>query len=428
LAAAKNMPAYFAAAGQAMAPSTNGISVSVAYADNQTASANFPSPWQGSTNVVFVGGGKTFNAGAIRLDNSSSSPVALDSVTVDFQRPGPTFSLWGRVTIPANGSVILTQTDTFNFATSGYPIVSCGASIPAGDKRVPKVTVTIAGVPTEYFDSAHVLDTGGFDLSCRGNRSLAWRPIGTTGIESPSAQIVIGPDGTISGTNTSNALTAQVTDGANQPLANASVSFKIVSGPSANLLGTASTDSQGNAVFRYSSSLPGSDVLQASLPNAANASLVSNQITANWTGAGACPVSVKPSAGATTLTYLGQPSAESSDQIQAAALLADNTGTALSGRTLQFTLANQSLSSTTGSDGVARVTFAGLSTGSATLTVNFAGDQASQPAKVSVPVTIAPEDTALLYTGAVLLSTETPTSLRFPFSSRQSSERGPSRC
>ena len=117
-----------------------------------------------------------YRSGAIRLDNPSPSPVVVDQVTVDLGRPGPVFQLWQNVTVPANGSAILTQTQDGNFNTSASPIVGCGLPLQQNETRIPKVTVTIAGTSTDYMDSAHVLDTGGFDSSCRGNQSLEWRP------------------------------------------------------------------------------------------------------------------------------------------------------------------------------------------------------------------------------------------------------------
>jgi hypothetical protein len=85
------------------------LAVSVGYADNLRANPSFPVPWQGSPNVLFLGSGPSFDAGAIRLDNLSGSPLTIDSVVVDLGRPGPTFNLWGSFTIPAQSSAILTQ-------------------------------------------------------------------------------------------------------------------------------------------------------------------------------------------------------------------------------------------------------------------------------------------------------------------------------
>src|SRR5215467_3107689 len=167
---------------RAMMMQASSISVSVAYADSSSASGSFPTPWQGSPNVVFMGTGTPINAGAIRIDNPGSTPLSIDSVSVDLQRPTAQFNLWGSFTIPAGGSAILTQTQPGNFDTSAFPIVACGGTLASNETRIPRITVTIGGTPQTFADSAHVLDTGGFDLSCRGNESLQWRQVGTVGI------------------------------------------------------------------------------------------------------------------------------------------------------------------------------------------------------------------------------------------------------
>src|SRR6185437_14000930 len=107
------------------------LSVSVGYADNLRANPNFPVPWQGSPNIVFLGSGPSFDAGAIRLDNLSNAPLTIDSVVIDLGRPGPTFNLWGSFTIPAQSSAILTQTAEFNFDSSDFPITGCGQTVSA---------------------------------------------------------------------------------------------------------------------------------------------------------------------------------------------------------------------------------------------------------------------------------------------------------
>ena len=157
--------------------------VHVGYADDLRSTSTFPVPWQGAPNVVYLGSPSPLDAGAIRLDNSTDQPIAVDRVLVDLQRPGPVYDLWGSFAVPPHGSVILTQTQPFNFDTSDAAIVACGATPKPGDPRVPKVSVVIGGQSTSYYDVGHVLGTGGFDSYCRGNESLAWRLIGTTGAD-----------------------------------------------------------------------------------------------------------------------------------------------------------------------------------------------------------------------------------------------------
>jgi len=384
------------------------IAVSVAYADNSSPTAAFPIPWQGAPNVAFIGAGSPTNAGAIRIDNPTSAPLFVNSVSVDMQRPGPVFNLWGSFTIPAQGSAILTQTEPGNFDTSAFPLTTtCGGTLAPGETRIPKITVTIAGVAQTFNDTAHVLDTGGFLLSCRGNESLAWRQIGTTGISNPNAKLTLTGSASSANGGTPVTMTAQLTDASNLALANATVSFRILTGPNAGQTGTDFTDSQGNAHFTYTSSAQGGDVIQAFAANTTDASIASNQVTVSWQAAACAPTS--PVAGAQTgLTYLGPDSVDFNDPLPLAALLTDVNGSPLSGKTLSFTLGAQTLTAVTDSTGVARVTATGGSPGSANLSISFAGDGTNPLAQASRLITFNPEESQIRYTGKTLLGTAAP--------------------
>src|SRR5689334_2104011 len=54
-----------------------GLSVYAAYADTHHPPSNgmFPAPWLGSPNVNFVGTSSNWDAGAIRLDDSTTTPI-----------------------------------------------------------------------------------------------------------------------------------------------------------------------------------------------------------------------------------------------------------------------------------------------------------------------------------------------------------------
>jgi hypothetical protein len=259
------------------------LAVSVGYADNLRPSGAFPVPWQGAPGVVFLGQGPVFDAGAVRLDNATDQPLSVDQVSVDLQRPGPVFSLWGSFTVPAHGAVILTQQQLFGFDTSDYPIVGCGQSVAPNDPRVPKVTVTVGGVATDYFDTGHILDTGGFDTWCQGgaNESLAWRLIGTTGVASNGDFVLTPPSGT-SPLGTPYALTAALTDANGRPLPNVTVTFKATAGPNTAKQGQAVTDATGKASFSYASSVAGTDTWVATAANQSGGSLSSNPVTVSW--------------------------------------------------------------------------------------------------------------------------------------------------
>ena len=269
-------------AGPPASAATN-VNVFVAYADNLRPSGFFPTPWKGAPNTLFIGNGPSFDAGAIRLDNPTDVPLPVDNVSVDLQRPGPVFKLWGSFTIPAHGSAILTQTQQYNFDTSDYPLASCPTPAASSDKRIPKVTVTIAGVPTSLLDTGHVLDTGGFDYaSCKPNESLQWRSIGGAGIGTEGGSIALTPATQTQGLGGTATVTSTVLDAGGSPLPNVSVDFKILSGPNAGVTGTATTDANGNATFTYKGTTLGKDSVQASVTNASGGGFASNTGTITW--------------------------------------------------------------------------------------------------------------------------------------------------
>ena len=269
-------------AGPPASAATN-VNVFVAYADNLRPSGFFPTPWKGAPNTLFIGNGPSFDAGAIRLDNPTGVPLPVDNVSVDLQRPGPEFKLWGSFTIPAHGSAILTQTGQYNFDTSDFPLASCPTPAASSDKRIPKVTVTIAGAPTSLLDTGHVLDTGGFDYaSCKPNESLQWRSIGGAGIGTEGGSIALTPATQTQGLGGTATVTSTVLDAGGSPLPNVSVDFKILSGPNAGVTGTATTDANGNATFTYKGTTLGKDSVQASVTNASGGGFASNTGTITW--------------------------------------------------------------------------------------------------------------------------------------------------
>ncbi|HEY2169844.1 MAG TPA: Ig-like domain repeat protein, partial [Candidatus Angelobacter sp.] len=381
------------------------LQISVAFADNSSASANFPEPWNEANPLInFVGGGTVYRAGAIRLDNPGSSPITADNVKVDLGRPGPVFQLWQNIVVPAGGSAILTQTDNGNFNTSASPIVGCGLSLASNETRIPKITVTVAGASTDYLDAAHVLDTGGFDSSCRGNQSLEWRPVGTTGVESPGGSIELVSDGAPHAVGTQDTLTVQINDAGNQPLANSPVKLNVLNGPNVGKSFTGVTDNTGAAVIQYSSSAQGNDLIQAVVNNLSGGSLPSQQATATWSSADACAAPASPSAAAARLIYVGQNSVSFGDTMRLAVLLTDGTGNPLSGRSVSFTFAGNTSPATTDGNGTAMVPASTLPVGQSTINIRFAGDAGYQPAQLSAAVTVLPAPTLLRYTGANLVT------------------------
>jgi hypothetical protein len=215
--------------------------------------------------VVFVGdSGTNLDAGAIMVQNPNATALSVGGVNVDLQRPGPTFGLWGTFSIPAHGTAILTQSVAYDFDTSEYAITACGVAAAPTD-RPPKVSVTIAGVTTDYIDSGHVLDTSGYDKACQSNESTQWTTIGKTPcagsslVASPPSQAV-APGGTAT-------VTAKFANSCGTALSGVSVNFAVTSGPNAGTTATATTNSVGVATFHYSGTPQGIDSVSASITN-----------------------------------------------------------------------------------------------------------------------------------------------------------------
>ena len=386
-----------------------GLAVSVGFADSATPSVDFPTPWQGSPKVAYIGGGAPVNAGAIRLDNNSGAPLSIDRVDVDLQRANAQFSLWQGFTIPAGGSAILTQTAPGNFDTSAYPIAPCGGTLPAGETRIPKITVTSGGSSVTLLDSAHVLDTGGFDSSCRGNESVQWRQIGTEGIEVPSGDLILGPSNTSGSGGSPVTLRAHLQDATGAPLPNVTVGFRAVSGPNAGQSGAGVTDSQGNARFTYVGTAQGADVVRATVANASGATVQSNDVTVTWETASCGPDVPLPPSDEASLLYTGGTRVQYSDPIDLAALLSDPTGEPVAGRTLSFAFGGQTFNAATDATGIARVgVTATASPAELPVVVDFAGGSGLPALRATQTVTVEREDVLLEYTAKTLLGTAVP--------------------
>jgi hypothetical protein len=144
------------------------------------------------------GSGGTYNgdydSGAIQLQNSTTTPMNVASVTVTVN--GGTSSqciidIWPHNTmvVPAGGALVLGQTtagpencanstdqsdlSSYNFDTSETEITAC-----TPDSIAPTITVTLSGGASKtYTDSALALTSGGKDPgSCAstGDETVAW--------------------------------------------------------------------------------------------------------------------------------------------------------------------------------------------------------------------------------------------------------------
>lgn len=198
-------------------------SVFVGYADSLRPSPFFPTPYD--TADVFQGNLGALDTGAVRLLNTGATPITLNGLTVTLNPGGGgpgtvNFSLWSfgvGISLLPGQNAVFGSTLNYNFDTSDFGVL--GGSAPIGNNcsigptsttalcinNAPVVTFTVDGVTTPLHDTAHVLDTGGFDFvnanpcpvsgdvpgAC--NESLQWRLIGTTGIEDPGGGTVPEP-------------------------------------------------------------------------------------------------------------------------------------------------------------------------------------------------------------------------------------------
>jgi hypothetical protein len=164
----------------------DGVVVSLGYADSATGLT----PWAGSSGTTFIGeapqccathgadnGSPGYDSGAIEINNTSTSSVVVDSVSVDFgggSRPS-TIALWASgqggslpMTLPPGDDVVLTMTSGFNFDGSDLLGEACHPNTGV----VPVVHVGLNGTLTDYLDSNQILNAGGADLaSCPGDVS-----------------------------------------------------------------------------------------------------------------------------------------------------------------------------------------------------------------------------------------------------------------
>lgn len=251
-----------------------GLALYVGYADTVRASANtFPTPWSGSPNTTFIGSGSPWDAGAIRLVNTGTTAIDVSSVSVDLHHAaggasGPVFNLWGSFSVPANGQAVLTQTSQYNFDTSDFPFEPCGTTAPKSDPRIPSVTVTTSGSATTLQDTAHVLDTGGFDVACNGNNeSTQWSQIGTDACA--GSMLTATPASQTQAVGSNATVTATYENSCSQPLSGVDVAFDVTSGPNNGTHDDVVTDTNGVANFKYTSAQTGTDSVQVSVTNPA---------------------------------------------------------------------------------------------------------------------------------------------------------------
>lgn len=264
-------------------PATLPYAVNLGYVDNVRADpANFPTPWEESPNVIYEGctGSCEFDGGAVQVVNTRSTSIRVASVVIHYDTC--VYDIWPHnVTVPANSSLIVTQT-TGGAATGCTPgdgqmdssDIGPGGVSWAGNCSqsglIPEVDVTVGTVTTPFTDSGQVLNTGGVDgADCnpkRSNESEQWTPAGSS--ICPGSNLVLTPASVQKAPSASVTTTATFTNSCGNPLRGVPVNFDVTSGPDAGATGTATTNSSGKATFTVANDgTQGIDFVTASIDN-----------------------------------------------------------------------------------------------------------------------------------------------------------------
>jgi hypothetical protein len=94
--------------------------------------------------------------------------------------------------------------------------------------------------------------------------------------------IVLSPVSATNPTGSPHTLTATVQNANGDPIVNRAVTFRVISGPNMNLTGMSNTNSSGQATFTYTSTVGGTDTIEACFQNSSNQQSCSNQVTKTW--------------------------------------------------------------------------------------------------------------------------------------------------
>jgi hypothetical protein len=182
------------------------------YADTYSPrGSGLPTIWKGSPGVIFVGcgvnpnedgpgvpntcpqeptGGDSYDAGSIRIDNTSATSSLLVSGPASVKIGTCVYSPWPGLkrTISPGGTLILTQTGlsgdpcgqdllgNYNLDTSE----SSGNGNCTPSVSIPEITLTINGSPTTLEDSGQILNLKGVDRGACGsgqNEFQEWTPV-----------------------------------------------------------------------------------------------------------------------------------------------------------------------------------------------------------------------------------------------------------
>src|ERR1039457_4530318 len=144
-------------ASSASAGTIDPFTVYVGYADNLRASGFFPNPWIG---VMFNGqsvtsqtnpAGMSFDAGAVRIDNGTTS-MTITNFEVTDNNGSVLFAIWGALTLAPGQTGVFTQTASYNFA--GVEVLTRSLGEQSALNPAPAQTGVFTQTASYNFDSS----------------------------------------------------------------------------------------------------------------------------------------------------------------------------------------------------------------------------------------------------------------------------------
>lgn len=108
---------------------------------------------------------------------------------------------------------------------------------------------------------------------------------------------VLSPQSATNPVGTSHTVTATLQFDNGNPIVGRAVDFAVISGPNTGVTGSGVTNAQGQATFTYSSSVAGTDTLQASFLNSHGQTQTSNTVTKTWVSTPTVTPTITPTPG-----------------------------------------------------------------------------------------------------------------------------------
>ncbi len=160
-------------------------------------------------------------------------------------------------------------------ASKTFRIYYGGAANEAG------ALAALSAVGAEAYSLGQPNVTGGPNLGIPNTYIFAFSGIGGTVLIPPD--LLLEPNTGENVIGDTHTLTATLKDDSGNPVPNVTVTFKIISGPNTGTIGTAATNTAGVATIGYTSSVTGTDTIQATFVDPATGDPgSSNPVTKDW--------------------------------------------------------------------------------------------------------------------------------------------------